>query len=67
MDAKDHLIKRILTTEDENKLKELTILLKQEIEYNWGKDFNWDAAKQNDKSEGDLNKVDDYLDIVKNA
>jgi hypothetical protein len=35
MDAKDHLVKQILATEDKNQLQELTVLLKQEIEYSW--------------------------------
>lgn len=36
MDAKDHLVKQILATEDKNQLQELTVLLKQETEYSWG-------------------------------
>lgn len=40
MDAKDYLVRQILETEDKNQLKELTALLKQEIDYSWGKDIN---------------------------
>ena len=40
MDAKDHLVRQILETENKTKLKELTTLLEQEIAYSWGKDIN---------------------------
>lgn len=35
MDAKDHLVKSLLATEDKQQLQELTALLKQEVDYFW--------------------------------
>ncbi len=40
MDAKDHLVRQLLTTEDENQLQEITSLLKEEIQYSWGSSIN---------------------------
>lgn len=40
MDAKDHLVRQILATEDKNQIQELTVRLKEEIEYSWSKEVN---------------------------
>ena len=40
MDAKDHLVRRLLETEDKSQIQELTVLLKKEIEYSWRSDVD---------------------------